>query len=111
MKPGNDINQKIEGALNSLNGVQRAEPQPWLYARIMKRLSREEDRSVWGSISSFLARPTVAIAGLCLILVLNGVLLFREEMEAEIILTEQAVDSESLMASSSSFDYENLVQQ
>lgn len=111
MKPGNDINQKIEGALNSLNGVQRAEPQPWLYARIMKRLSREEDRSVWGSISSFLARPTVAIAGLCLILVLNGVLLFREEMEADIILTEQAVDSESLMASSSSFDYENLVQQ
>lgn len=111
MKPGNDINQKIEGALNSLNGVQRAEPQPWLYARIMKRLSREEDRSVWVSISSFLARPTVAIAGLCLILVLNGVLLFREEMEADIILTEQAVDSESLMASSSSFDYENLVQQ
>lgn len=111
MKPGNDINQKIEGALNSLNGVQRAEPQPWLYARIMKRLSREEDRSVWGSISSFLARPSVAIAGLCLILVLNGVLLFREEMEADIILTEQAVDSESLMASSSSFDYENLVQQ
>ncbi len=111
MKPGNDINQKIEGALNSLDGVQRAEPQPWLYARILKRLSRDEDRSVWGSISSFLARPTVAIAGLCLILVLNGVLLFKEEKEADIVLTDQAVDSESLMASSSSFEYENLVQQ
>lgn len=111
MKQGKDINKQIEQALSSLDGIQRAEPQPWMYARIMKKLAREEDRTIWGSISSFLARPTVAIAGLCFILILNGFLLFSEKKGNDIVITEQAIDSESLMASSSSFDYENLVQQ
>lgn len=111
MKPGNNIEKRIDQTLNSLDGIQRAEPQPWLYARIMKRLHREEDKTAWGAIGSFLARPAVAIAGLCFILVLNGFLLFKEEKESQAIVSEQMVESESLMASSSSFEYENLVQQ
>ena len=111
MKAGKNIESRVEDTLNSLEGIQRAEPQPWLYARIMKKLPGEEDRSVWGFIGSFLARPTVAIAGLCLILVLNGYLLLKEENKSDAIVNEQSIESESLVASSSSFDYENLVQQ
>ena len=104
------MNRKIDQALDSLDGVQRAEPQPWLYARVMKKLALEDDRSVWGSISSFLSKPAVVIAGLFLILVMNGFILFKEESEPDTSITEQFVDSESLVASNSSFDYENLVQ-
>ena len=112
MKQGNDMNKRIEQALNSLDGVERAEPQPWLYARIMRKLAVDDDKTVWESIGSFLSRPAVAIVGLCLILVLNGFALFNEvnENDNTSIISEQSVDSESLMASSSSFEYENLVQ-
>ena len=114
MKPGNDMEKKIGQVLNSLDGVQRAEPQPWLYAGIKRRLSMEEDRTVWGSVSSFLARPAVVIVGLCLILVVNAFILFNQETgtSASSALSEQAQtqESESLIASSSRFDYENLVQ-
>ncbi len=81
MKQRNDIEKRVEEALNSLDGIQRAEPQPWLFSRVKGRLTQEE-KTAWGTISSFLARPAIAIAGLCFILILNGVLLFNQEKES-----------------------------
>ena len=113
MKQRNGIEKKVEQALNSLDGIQRAEPQPWFFARVKGRLLQEE-KTAWGTIGSFLSRPAIAIAGLCFILMLNGFLLFNRDRESSSsILTsqnEQALDSEALIASSSSFDYETLVQ-
>ena len=113
MRQEKDIERRVEETLNSLDGIQRAEPGPWLFSRVKGRLAQEE-KTAWGAIGSFLSRPAIAIAGLCLILTLNGFLLLNQEKESSAtILTsqnEQPVDSESLIASSSSFDYETLVQ-
>ncbi len=113
MKQKKDIERRVEETLNSLDGIQRAEPQPWLFSRVKGRLEQEE-KTAWGTVGSFLSRPVIAIAGLCLILLLNGFLLLNQGKEpSATILTsqnEQPVDSESLIASSSSFDYETLVQ-
>ena len=113
MKQKNDIEKRVEKTLNSLDGIQRAEPQPWLFSRMKGRLMRREEKIVWEMIGSFLSKPAIAIAGLCLILMLNGLLLFNQEKSSAAILTsqnEQPFDSESLIASSSSFDYETFVQ-
>ena len=114
MKHGNDIERRVEETLKSLDGARRATPQPWLFSRIKARLSREEaeDRTVWGAWASFLSRPAVVIAGLCVILLFNGVLLFNETAvsPASIAVQNEQPDSESFVASSSSFDFENLVQ-
>src|SRR5690349_15996006 len=112
MKQRNDMEKRVEEALGSLDGIQRAEPQPWLFSRVKARMIQEE-KTPWGTIGSFLARPAIAIAGLCFILVLNGVLLFNEEKESTPVVStsDLPLDSESMVASSSSFDYENLVQQ
>ena len=113
MKQQSEIEKRVEDALNSLDGIQRAEPQPWLYSRVKGRLSKEEEKTGWEVISSFLSKPAVAIAGLFLILGLNGVLVYHQQSGSSVnaIQTElQPSDSESLIASSSSFDYENLVQ-
>jgi hypothetical protein len=112
MKQRKDIEARVEEALNSLDGIQRAEPQPWLFSRVKASMMRDE-KTTWGVIGSFLARPAIAIAGLCFILILNGVLLFNEEKESTPVVTtsDLPLDSESMVASSSSFDYENLVQQ
>jgi hypothetical protein len=112
MKQRKDIEKRVEETLDSLDGIQRAEPQPWLFSRVKGRLMQEE-KTAWGAVGSFLARPAIAIAGLCFILMLNGFLVFNQEKKSSTILTsqnEQPLDSESLVASSSSFDYETLVQ-
>ena len=113
MKQKKDIERRVEDTLNSLDGMQRAEPQPWLFSRVKGRLVQEE-KTAWGAVGSFLSRPVIAVAGLCLILMLNGFLLLNQEKESSTTIftsqNEQPLDSESLIASSSSFDYETLVQ-
>ncbi len=114
MKQKIDIGKRVEQTLNSLDRIQRATPRPWLYARIKARLMQQDDKTVWGAIGSLLSKPVIAIAGLCLILMMNGYLLFNQEKEPAAMIfvsqNEEPLDSESLMASGSSFDYENLLQ-
>ena len=117
MKYNDEIEKKVEEVLSSLDGIKRAQPQPWLFSRIKARLGREqaEEQTVWGALGSFLSKPAVAIASLCVILLFNGILLFNQPAEtpATIIAAQgeqSGSDSESYIASSSSFDFENLVQ-
>lgn len=113
MKRKNDIEKRVEEALSSLDGIQRATPQPWLFSRVKGGLLKKEEKTRWEAIGSFLSKPAVAIAGLFLILGLNGVLLFNQQPDSSMVAVQselQANDSESLVASSSSFDYENIVQ-
>ncbi len=111
MESKKTIEGKIERALESLDGMQRATPQPWLYARVKARLQREE-KTVWESIGSFLSKPAVAMAGLGMILVLNIFVLFKQGnfQDATNVANQpvQLTDSESILASNSSFDYENV---
>ena len=111
MEPKKTIEGKIERALESLEGMQRATPQPWFYTRVKARLQREE-KTIWVSIGSFLSKPAVAMAGLGMILVLNIFVLFKQDklQHATNVANQpvQLTDSESIIASNSSFDYENV---
>lgn len=113
MEQKRTIDGKIENALESLDGIQRATPQPWFYTRVKARLQREE-KTVWESIGSFLSKPAVAMAALTAILMLNIVMLSKQNHLQDVasIASQpvQVTDSESIIASNSSFDYENLVQ-
>lgn len=116
MKSRPEIDKLVQDTLDSLEGIRRAEPAPYFYTRLQARLQRSE-RTIWESMGAFLARPAVAIASLCLILILNGFLLFQQNNNTssnlpvanspEVFVT----DNEYILASSSSFDYENLDQQ
>ncbi|HEX2845405.1 MAG TPA: hypothetical protein VHN59_02565 [Chitinophagaceae bacterium] len=111
MKSKKTIEGKIERALESLDGIQRATPHPWFFTRVKARLQREE-KTVWETIGSFLSKPAVAMAGLGLILILNLFVLFKQGnlQEATNVANQpvQLSDSESILASNSSFDYENV---
>jgi hypothetical protein len=113
MKQRSELDRSVDRTLESLDGIERASPAPWLFTRVKARLTRE-DRTTWSMMSTFLSRPAVTIAGLCLILVLNAALLLNKgrsgNTEVPVVHAEQVMESESLIASSSSFDYENLVQ-
>jgi hypothetical protein len=112
MKQNKAIEEKVDEVMRSLDGLQQAEPQPWFYARTMARMRREES-SGWSRLGMFLSRPVTAIACLCVILGCNIFFLVREpkvSKETKVATVEAGVESESIIASTSSYDYENLVQ-
>ncbi|HEX5652781.1 MAG TPA: hypothetical protein VFX58_06895 [Chitinophagaceae bacterium] len=110
-----ELEKKIQQVLDSLDGIQRAEPRPFFYTRVLGRLQADE-KTIWETMGSFLSRPVVAVAGLCVILILNGFILFQQEKESGIATpivnsNEIVTDNEYILASSSSFEYENMDQQ
>ena len=64
------IEKMIDEALNSLEGAGRAVPQPFLLTRINAKLNKPKE-STWEKAAGFIASPSVVIAGLCLIIAVN----------------------------------------
>jgi hypothetical protein len=107
-----DIDKKINKALESLKGIQRAELTPYFFTCVKARLQRDE-KTVWEITSAWLARPGVAIAGLLLILSLNAFLLFEKDTttaEPSANYTSQTTEEEYVLtaATNTSYDYENI---
>ena len=111
MKSKNELEKKVQETLESLDGISRAEPRPFFYTRLTARLQQDVP-SVWESIGAFISRPAVAIATLCIILALNAFILFRSDDDSSTLpmYSNEALvsDNEYVLASSSSFDYENI---
>ena len=88
MTQKNNIQKKVEEALNSLDGIQTASVQPFFYTRLKARL--EQTKGVWESISSFISRPAMMLATVCLVIVLNLAVLYRNhELSAKVTSAEQ----------------------
>jgi hypothetical protein len=66
----NNINKKIEEALESFDGAERAEPTPFLFTRIMARMQSAKENS-WERVSRLITRPSFAVAGLGFVLLIN----------------------------------------
>jgi len=89
------IQEEVEKTLNSLDGIQRAAANPYLFTRIKARLEGEE-KSFWGRALTFLSRPSVAIPAIVLTILINTAVFF--EFRSEKVQTppedEQAFASE-----------------
>ncbi|MEJ7610289.1 MAG: hypothetical protein WKF88_03815 [Ferruginibacter sp.] len=65
------ITQKIAAVMNSLDGMQPAEPQPYLLTRLKARLECAPEQSTWSAITAFIKTPAVAFVSVLLLLLLN----------------------------------------
>lgn len=101
------IQQEVEKTLQSLDGLQRAEANPFLFTRIKARMQKN---SPWERITSFVSRPAIALAGLFLIMLINAFVVFssgdKENGSTEIAATDIA--DEYNLATSTNYEYENL---
>lgn len=77
MNTRSDISKKVDKTLESLDGIQRAEPAPFLFTRVKARLDRD-GHNIWETAGSFITRPAIALAGLVLILCINAFVLFEK---------------------------------
>ena len=105
------IQQEIESTLDSLNGIKRAEANPFLFTRVKARLNRKAGG--WERTFSFISRPLVALAVLALVMAMNGWSYFNTNTTTETIIADETAslpDFENeykLITSTDSYDYEN----
>lgn len=71
-----------EDILNSLEGIRRAEPSPFLFTRVQARLMREESRPEI-TIFRFVTRPAFAISFALVFLLINGYLVNSKMQEEQ----------------------------
>ena len=109
MQNNSHIKNKVEAALNSVEGVQRATPKPFFYTRLLARLDTRPETG-WERFSAFISRPVVAFACVCLVIVINAVIVFSDTTSSfsSSDKTELAVaDEYTDVATSSLYDLEN----
>jgi hypothetical protein len=75
-----------EDILNSLEGIRRAEPSPFLFTRVQARLMKEESRPEI-TIFRFVTRPAFAISFALFFLLINGYLV-NSKMQEEHTMEE-----------------------
>ncbi len=75
------INKKIDEAMQSIDGISKASPAPSFFTRLEARMSVE--KNAWYQLSSFFARPVVAFACVCLVIILNLAVIFKTVTPSE----------------------------
>jgi hypothetical protein len=103
-----NIQSEIDKTLESLNGVSRAEANPFLFTRIKARMQRQ---NAWEKITSFISRPAIAIAALILVMAINGWAVFGNNGEKttqvnESFAASDIADEYNLLANTN-YDFEN----
>ena len=72
---------EIEATLNSLDGVQRATANPFLYTRVEARI--KAGNGSWDKAAGFIARPVFAFAALALFICINITVVYRSGAVAQ----------------------------
>lgn len=68
------FNKKVEDAMLSLDGIEQASPNPFFFTRLEARIQKEI--GAWDKVSSFFAKPIIAFACICLVIMINSVVIF-----------------------------------
>src|ERR1043165_3369229 len=107
MKSKKNIQQEVEKTLGSLDHVQRAEANPYLFTRIKARL--QQPGGEWERITSFISRPAIALTTLVLIMAINAWVVFNSNdnhKKEENVASMDIADMYNQTAATN-FDYEN----
>ncbi len=104
-----NIFKKIEDAMQSIDGIKKAAPTHFFFTRLEARMQNK--KNIWEKITVFLAKPSIAIASICLILMINSFVLFsflKIKNSASIQNNELAAIDEYSQVSTTLFEYENV---
>ena len=102
------LNKKIDDVMQSMDGIKKASPRPFLFTRLEARMQNE--RNIWSKISSFVARPVIAFACICFVLVLNAMVILLSDTSGNSLTqqgSELATADEYSQVSYNFYDFEN----
>jgi NADH:ubiquinone oxidoreductase subunit 6 (subunit J) len=106
MNKKNDIDIKVEAAMNSLDGIGTATPGAFFFTRVQARLNRTE-KSVWEKVSSFIARPAIAVTVVLAVVLMNAIAVIQQETSSSLVeQSEQSVYEDFNVAANTFYEYE-----
>lgn len=92
----NELETSVNNALSSLDGMQRASANPYLYTRIRARL--DEQKSPWAKAARFLSQPAWAFSAAILFVSVNVWVAVSDNAErpsaARTVAVDQAFETE-----------------
>ena len=109
MNKQEQIDKMTDEALNSLDGAKRSEVRPYLFTRLAARMERKKENT-WENIGRFIARPAVVVAGLCMIIAINAlVIVYKNNSTATntSVAEQSATQDEFSTSIASLYDTEN----
>jgi hypothetical protein len=69
------INNNVNRTLESINGIVKASPKPFLLTRISAALNNTAKETIWYKIAFYLKKPVVAVVAILLVLIVNIVVI------------------------------------
>ncbi|GEP96929.1 hypothetical protein [Chitinophaga cymbidii] len=110
MEKRRDIEYEVESTLNSLDGAQRAEPGEFFFTRLQARMRQSGATDAWERFISIITRPSVAITGIALVLMLNAGLALTQlrpsQERSEQAMLQQAFADEYQLGIVTYYEYE-----
>ena len=94
MRGKQQIQQEVDKTLNSLEGIQRATANPYLFTRIKASLQKEE-KSYWTKAFIFISKPAVAVTAVVIAIFINAAVFFESGTKTN----QTSQESEQLFAS------------
>ncbi len=80
MKQNETIQSNVEAALGSLDGLQRAEANPYLHTRVLARLhNRRKPATAWDTAARWVAKPVFAAAIMVMVIAVNYAILSKSK--------------------------------
>ncbi|HZI69269.1 MAG TPA: hypothetical protein VFD44_06145 [Hanamia sp.] len=103
------LNKKIDEAMQSLNGIEKASPAPYFFTRLEARMQRE--KSAWEWISSFVAKPVVAFVCISLVILINAAVILSSTslVNSSSQNSELATADEYNSVSAQMYEFENTI--
>src|SRR2546421_11717840 len=95
MKNKQHIQKEVDETLDSIDGIQRAAANPFLFTRIKEKMAKKE-KGAWGIAIDLITRPAFAVAAIVLIILINLAIFFQNQPES---VQTTAQDGEQLFAS------------
>ncbi len=104
-----NIHKKIEEVMQSIDNISKASPRPFLFTRLEARMQRE--KNIWEKLSSFVARPVVAFACICLVIMINAMVILSANTSENSLVqqnSESATVDEYSQVTTTLYDFENV---
>src|SRR4051812_40701383 len=108
---GDHIDKMVNDTIESFDGAVRAQPKPFLFARISRLIvQRSNEQNIWMRIAAFISRPSVAIAGIALLIIINAAIIYerRSNGDKTIVQINAATADEFAINSSGIYEFENI---
>jgi hypothetical protein len=78
------LQQKVDEAMASIDGIQRAYPKPFFFTRLQARIDRRK-QNPWERIAGTIARPAFAVLSVVAVIAINTVVIVNKNSSSKAI--------------------------